>query len=252
MVEHDLWKVPRYTVRYEVCDLVKLAFSRGSKEMRAKLLGLMERPKLVFRDEWRFNTSMSNREFRRDWHRRGMGPFHATEHKRKFVLTARPGPGPLVKGAKFLHKEEQKASIRAREAARRRRDANGPAEGPLPPGRSKARLTPVRVDPASRRGVSTPGLVAGRGFTAARKPDGGFEDCKVLMMTHGVPSACSFSGPVGGLRITDLYFTSPPPLHWKRYWYFYRTNGRWRASEHHPYGDEEPLITQWLMTRLTP
>lgn len=35
------------------------------------------------------------------------------------------------------------------------------------------------------------------------------------------------------------FYTRPPPIKkWDKYWYFYRTRGLWRVSEHHPYGDE--------------
>jgi hypothetical protein len=36
------------------------------------------------------------------------------------------------------------------------------------------------------------------------------------------------------------WYTRPPPVKdWSKYWYFYRKRGRWRVSEHHPYGDED-------------
>jgi hypothetical protein len=71
----------------------------------------------------------------------------------------------------------------------------------------------------------------------------------VLMQTIA-GSYGTYSRPLGGLERTDLGpFTLPPPEgggYWKKYWYFYRTRGEWRPSEHHPYGDEIPVIENWL------
>jgi len=42
----------------------------------------------------------------------------------------------------------------------------------------------------------------------------------------------------GGLTYSLDENFKPPPKGKDKYWYFYRTRGRWKASEHHPYGDE--------------
>jgi len=235
--------VPRYVGQYKVLDLLKLQFSKLSKKERAQFSSLMERPKLEFRDEWRFNTSCSNREFRRRWHQAGKGPFHASEHTKKWVLSARPEPGPLVKAAKFLRKREQARALAHKRKASSVLDRNGPASGPLPPYRGdEHRLAHL----ASKKDGSSS---LGKTKVRSRQPVG---VKRIMMMTH-MAEGHTYSGPVGGTRISDLWFTAPPPVsRWKKYWYFYRTYGQWRPSEHHPYGDEVPVIRNWLSGRQLP
>lgn len=43
---------------------------------------------------------------------------------------------------------------------------------------------------------------------------------------------------IGGLTYSIKSTSKPPPKGRDKYWYFYRKNRRWHASEHHPYGDE--------------
>jgi len=45
---------------------------------------------------------------------------------------------------------------------------------------------------------------------------------------------------IGGMTYTYDAYKPPPNPRWTKYWYFYRKHGRWRPSEHHPYGDEAP------------
>jgi len=73
---------------------------------------------------------------------------------------------------------------------------------------------------------------------------------RIAMYTHGNEYE-QYSRALGGMEKTDYLrpFVDPPPMrgeHWKKYWYFYRKRGVWRPSEHHPYGDEEPVISNWL------
>lgn len=228
--------VPAYAGRYEVLSLLKLQFSKLSKNERARFLGLMERPKVSFRTEQRFDPAIPNREFRRRWHSANKGPFLASERKRFTVFTSRPGPGPLVKTEKALRKKRQADAIRHLRNERWKRDRNGPAAGPLPP---------YRDNPSAKRGErppSTPTRSSGR--TQWRRENAGN---RILMMSHRTPDGRDYTGPVGGRRrIEDMVFTTPPPAGWRKYWYFYRTRGYWRISEHHPYGDEIPVITDWL------
>lgn len=237
--------VPRYVTRYKILDLLKLQFSKEAKSMRKKFFGLMKRPELIFKTNLRFSSNYSNREFRRKWHKAGKGPFHASDHKKLTILTARPSYGPLVKAAKYLRKKELQGALRAKERAVKVRDVHGPSSGPLPPYRgseySNAHVQ-NRNDGSSKSAPKKPKHV--RNFRADR----------VLMMTHGVEGVPgSFSGPVGGIRLCDTYFTKPPPRDtWKKYWYFYRTYGHWHPSEHHPYDDEIPIITNWLKDQVNP
>lgn len=77
---------------------------------------------------------------------------------------------------------------------------------------------------------------------------------KILMMTHYVSNPHdAFSGPVGGIRLKDANFSFPPPSkRYKKYWYFYRKNGFWRPSVHHPYGDEAQALKTWIDSELIP
>lgn len=219
--------------RYEILDLLKLQFSKLSKKERPKYFGLLERPKVEFRTEARFDPSITNREFRRRWSRAGKGPFHADKMPRYTVFTARPGPGPLVKAEKFLRKQEYKLALRQHRQSRGTRDRFGPAAGPLPPYRSSFQGTGKRPE---------------RGFTVSKTNTGRKKPDRVLVQTHSTPNQSGvYTSLVGGKTVEDMTFTTPPPGHWKKYWYFYRTRGYWRVSEHHPYGDEEPVITDWLI-----
>jgi hypothetical protein len=47
---------------------------------------------------------------------------------------------------------------------------------------------------------------------------------------------------IGGLTYTYDASKPPPSKEWTKYWYYYRKYGRWRPSEHHPYGDEVEKI----------
>lgn len=220
--------------RYQILDLLKLQFSKLSKKERPKFFGLMERPKLEFRTESRFDPGITNREFRRRWSRDRKGPFCAEKIPRHTVFTARPGPGPLVKAEKFLRKQEYKMALRHHRQSRALRDREGPAAGPLPPYRSSFQGT----------GDKRPE----RGFTVSKARSGVKPDKRVLLKTHSTPGSSDvYTSFVGGKSIKDMTFTEPPPGHWRKYWYFYRTRGYWRVSEHHPYGDEVPIITDWLV-----
>jgi len=60
---------------------------------------------------------------------------------------------------------------------------------------------------------------------------------RVTPISHGGSAAVNMT-IVGG---TSVFFKADePPVRkdWTKYWYFYRKHGRWRPSEHHPYGDE--------------
>jgi len=80
------------------------------------------------------------------------------------------------------------------------------------------------------------------------------QDQRVLMTTFQFDAGTTYSRPVGGMNKADYHgpYHIPPPKDgrsWKKYWYFFRKRGSWRPSEHHPYGDEEPVITNWLDAR---
>lgn len=77
-------------------------------------------------------------------------------------------------------------------------------------------------------------------------------DDKIAMQTFH-DGRDSYSSPTGGLTRADYGpYKLPPPKDgrsWKKYWYFFRKRGEWLPSEHHPYGDEIPVITDWVMSR---
>jgi len=56
----------------------------------------------------------------------------------------------------------------------------------------------------------------------------------------------SYFRVIGGPTYTYRADRPPPKGEWKKYWYFFRKKGRWRPSEHHPYGDEYlPVGSRW-------
>jgi len=232
---------PAYAGRYKIMDLMKLQFSRIAKDARRQFAGLMERPKVVFRETWRFSRSMTNREFRRRWYRNHRGRFIASEHPRYWVYTASPGPGPLVKSALYLRKQADKEAQKAAKDERMKLRAKR-TEGPP---------RPARVDPVLRDSVtltskpSKPKVPSAP--NAPRKEAPVLHDSMRAMKAHIGSDGVVYQRYLGGLALNGVKFTSPPPVnHWKKYWFFYRNQGFWRISDHHPYGDEAPIITDWL------
>jgi hypothetical protein len=243
---------PEYAGRYKILDLMKLQFSKIAKNARREFSGLMARPKVEFHTEYRFSTNMTNREFRRNWFNNHKGRFIASEHKRHLVFTSRPGPGPLVKAAKYLRQQADKSA----KAKLRREKSNMRSKGTEGP------LRPARADGVLRDSVqltSKPSTYVvpqrRKGHVNDPDPKGRYKaQEKRLMFTHQDSiSHTAYTRALCGVVRSDGvdYYTKPPPeSHWGKYWYFYRKYGRWRVSVHHPYGDEEEAIKKWTQRGL--
>lgn len=236
---------PSYMGRYKILDLMKLQFSRIAKDERRKFSSLMARPKLEFKEEWRFHPSKTNRQFRREWYNNHRGRFIASEHKRTFVLSARPGPGPLTKSALYLRKQADRtakqAVVRERKNLRAKR-----TEGPV---------RPARADPVLRSSVALTSKTSS-GSAAYLPPHKRPKIRDPVIPAQRAQFDCIHEGYIylitpGGktrsLKLHEYHFEEPPPKElWAKYKYFYRTRGRWRVSEHNPIGNEATIITEWL------
>jgi len=230
---------PAYAGRYKILDLMKLQFSRIAKDARRQFAGLMARPKVEFHVEHRFDTNLTNREFRRRWYRNHRGRFIATEHRRFPVYTARPGPGPLTKSALYLRKEADKDAKRLARSERSKLRANG-AEGPPRPARAAGVLrdSVTSTSKTSRGSDSKPRLVPRKG-----------NSLRFAEHAHADPQYGYFYHRLLGGQTHSVRFDFPPSLvdkSWLKYNYFYRVRGYWHTSEHHPYGDEREKLLRFL------
>jgi len=237
----DFPKYPFYMGKYQILDLMKLQFSRIAKDYRRTFAGLMTRPKIEFVESYRFDTNISNREYRRRWYRNHNGRFIASEHKKHLVLTARPGPGPLVKSAMYLKRHNEYVTRRATASERK----NLRKERKSIPPRIDAVSTQKYVVPGRRKAVSN-GQAPFIGARIIRKGD---ERMGVRSQYDPEYNRYWIHVP-GGLTRPSFqnYFLDPPPRKdWVKYSYFYRKHGRWRPSEHHPYEDEDIAIERWLI-----
>jgi len=231
---------PAYAGRYKILDLMKLQFSRIAKDARRQFAGLMARPKVEFHVEHRFDTNITNREFRRRWYRNHRGRFIASEHRRFPVYTARPGPGPLTKSALYLRKEADKSAKRASRIERSNMRAKR-TEGPIRPARAGEVLrdSVTHTSKTSRR-EDTPSSSLGQPKKSqpAKAGRGHFD--------HGY--GLFYHRLLGG-QTHAVRLDFPPSLvdpKWLKYNYFYRTRGYWHVSEHHPYGDEREKLLRFL------
>jgi hypothetical protein len=123
----------------------------------------------------------------------------------------------------------------------------GPPEGEFPTARS-VKVVPNSTVPLKEPRPVQVSDIARQEAKSRRKArrDGD----KIAMHTHR-DSYGQYTRPLMGPVKTDFMngFNRPPPKSgetWKKYWYFFRTRGVWKPSEHHPYGDEIPVITDWL------
>jgi len=235
---------PAYAGRYKILDLMKLQFSRIAKDARRQFAGLMQRPKVVFHEEWRFSRDMTNREFRRRWYRNHRGRFIASEHPRYWVLTSRPGPGPLVKSAIYLRKQADKEAQKAAKVEREKLRANR-TEGPP---------RPARADPVLRSSVTLTSKPSKPKQSQASRPNASSaraQEAIPAMKAHIGSDGVVYQRYLGGLALNGVKFYAPPPKEsWRKYWFFFRHQGFWRISDHHPYGDEGAIITEWLNKEL--
>jgi hypothetical protein len=241
---------PAYAGRYKILDLMKLQFSKIAKNARREFSGLMARPKIEFHEEWRFHPGKTNRQFRREWFNNHKGRFIASEHKRHFVLTSRPGPGPLTKSAIYLRKEADRT---AKAAARLERSnlAKKGTEGPPRPARvSEVLRDSVRT--TSKTSSSQPAYLPPQKRPAPRDVVIPAQRAHIDRVEDGYIFFVTPGGKTRYSRLVDYEFDMPPPKElWAKYKYFYRTRGRWRVSKHHPIGNEESVITDWL-SRVSP
>lgn len=60
----------------------------------------------------------------------------------------------------------------------------------------------------------------------------------VKLVTDSQDENYQYLRVIGGPTVRFDGTRPPPKKEWTKYWYFYRKYGRWRPSEHHPYGDE--------------
>jgi len=223
--------IPNYVRKYSQLELMKLSFEKLVRKGRVnsvafKFQEILKRPELKFSEERRYDVNMSNKAFKRQWYWQGKSLEGLKLLKRSFVLTARPGPGPLVKMQKHLNRERNiPRHIRLKEEKKPTRHR-----------RRKQVFVPGPVIPP-------PGpLDFSRLASTMRNPE-----FRAVAISRG----CGLKGPeeflriIGGKTYGYEYRKDPPPdmeVPLSKYWYFYRKFGRWKPSEHHPYSDEKLVL----------
>jgi hypothetical protein len=243
--------VPRYVYSYMELQKIRF-FSKDVKTYAGRYTKLLprelQRPKLVGKWSDRYSTTLTNRQFKRNWYHKH-GNYVGMPAKVHRVYTLRPaGPGPLVK----LEKERrQQASgwATAQEHKRVQRGRMPPGSiGPLVAQRPGVYIIPARRTGKTelKRSKGLPTRPAANAAVArykrAQVPFGGEPPHKSQKEAH--------AKWLGNKRFLERYkdeeFAFTPSSVHPKYAYFFRKYGTWRFSRHHPYGDERETYEAFL------